>query len=422
MRGIDTRVRRGTFAVLTAAVSAVVSAVAAPAVAAEKGQHPFRYGTDVSSWYWERQLDEEVTPPVTLPPPAPPVSQRARLPSPQRPDTLPVGVFEAAHERMAAIKFDLSERGVTPGSTIKELVLRIEESTDKNEQPSVNVGVAKIQACVILDVLSGGENERFADRPQYSESDCVEGARETPPAPAAPLWTFDLKTLAGPWGEDPFANNGIMLLGILQGGGPTETWQVNLKIPARDDDGTEVNEYEQTQGRTTLTLDFVPGEDPTVPVGGSLDEGATGDISGGSGSIGGTFGGTPSTDLSGAGGPPVTPAAPDAPVAATPVAAVAPPEPRMPAFVWLLIPLGLMALSAVRSVVLEPAGGPRPGGAIEAIRLRNAQRRGGALRVPADPLLAAASALVALGRRGRAAGRAVGRWVTSTMRWIRRSR
>jgi hypothetical protein len=419
MSDIDRRVRRGLAALLTAAALAV--AVPGPAYAAEKGQHPFRYGTDVSSWYWQQQIDEEVTPPVPLPPPVPPVSQRARLPSPQRPDTLPVGVFEGVHERMAAIKFDLSERGVTPGSTIKELVLRIEESTDKNEQPSVNVGAAKIQACVILDVLSGGENERFADRPQYSESDCVEGARETPPAPAAPLWTFDLKTLAGPWGEDPFANNGIMLLGILQGGGPTETWQVNLKIPARDDDGTEVNEYEQTQGRATLTLDFVPGEDPTVPVGGSLDEGATGDVSGG-GSIGGTFGGTPSTDLSGAGGPPVTPAAPDAPVTATPVAAVAPPEPRMPAFVWLLIPLGLMALSAVRSVVLEPAGGPRPEGVIEAIRLRNAERRGGALRAPADPLLAAASALVALGRRGRAAGRALVQRVTSTTRWIRRSR
>jgi hypothetical protein len=420
MRGIDPRVRRGPAALLAAA--ALTVAVAGPASAAEKGQHPFRYGTDVSSWYWEKQLDEEVTPPVTLPPPVPPVSQRVRLPSPQRPDTLPVGVFEGVHERMAAIKFDLSERGVTPGSTINEIVLRIEESADKNEQPSVNVGAAKIQACVILDVLSGGENERFADRPAYSESDCVEGARESPPAPAAPLWTFDLKTLAEPWGQDPFANNGLMLLGILEGGGPSETWQVNLKIPARDDDGTEANEYEETKGRTTLTLDFVPGEDPAVPGGGSLDAGAPGGASGGSGSIGGTFGGAPSTDLSGAGGPPVTPAASDTPATATPVAAVAPPEPRMPAFVWLLIPLGLMALSAVRSVVLEPAGGPRPGGVIEAIRLRNAERRGGALRAPADPLLAAASALVALGRRGRAAGRGLGRRLASATRWIRRSR
>jgi hypothetical protein len=411
-------------ALVAAAVGAAVGAVAGPVAAAEEDQHPFRYGTDVSSWYWEQQIDQEVTPPVTLPPPVPPVSQRVRLPSPQRPDTLPVGVFEGAHERMAAIKFDLSERGVTLGSTIKELVLRIEESTDRNEQPSVNVAAAKIQACVILDVLSSGESERFEDRPQYSESDCVEGARETPPASAAPLWTFDLKTLAGPWGEDPFANNGVMLLGILQGGGLAETWQVNLKIPARDDDGTEANEYEETKGRTTLTLDFVPGEDPTVPsVDGSLDEAASGGVSGGSGSLGGTFGGgTPPTDLSGAGGPPVTPAASDAPAAAKPVAAVAPREPRMPAFVWLLIPLGLMALSAVRSVVLEPAGGARPGGPIEAIRLRNAERRGGALRAPADPLLAVASALVALGRRARGAGGALGRRVASATRWIGRPR
>jgi hypothetical protein len=409
---------------LAVLLAAAGMAVAQPGSgsAAEKGQHPFRYGTDLSSWYWDRQIDQEVTPPVALPPPIPPVSQRARLPSPQRPDTLPVGVFQGVHERMAALKFDLAERGVTPGSTIKKLVLRIEESTDKNEQPSVDAGAAKMQACVILDVLSGGENERFADRPQFSESECAEGARETPPAPAAPRWTFDLTKVADPWGEDPFANNGVMLLGVLQGGGAGETWQVNLKIPARDDDGTEVDEYEETKGRTTLSLDFVPGEDPLAAGSGSLDQGGSGSV--GSGSVG-SFGGTPSTDLSGSGagaGAPVSSDGSETPAPATPVAAVAPPEPRVPAYVWLLIPLGLLALSAVRSVVLEPAGGPRPGGAIEAIRQRNAERRGGALRAPADPLLAAASALVGLGRRAHDAGRALGRGLTSVTRWIRSDR
>jgi hypothetical protein len=316
---------------------------------------------------------------------------------------------------MAAIKFDLVERGVTPGSTIEDLVLGIEESADKNEQPSVNVGAAKIQACVILDVLSGGENERFADRPAYSESDCVEGARETPPAPAAPRWTFDLTTLSTPWAEDPFSNNGVMLLGILQDGGPSETWQVNLKIPARDDDGTEVDEYEETKGRATLTLEFVPGEEPALPE--SLDPGGSGGGSGGSGSLGGSFGGAPAIDLTGAGGPPVAPAPSAAPTPdATPVAAVGPPEPRLPSSVWLLIPLGLLALSAVRSVVLEPAGGPRPGGAIEAIRRRNAERRGGALRTQADPLLAVASAVVAMGGRARGAIRSLGRRLSGLTR------
>ena len=390
-------------------------AVPGEPASAAGGPQPFRYALDVSSWYWERQIDEEVTPPVPLPPPIPPVSQRARLPSPQRPDTLPVGVFEGVHERMAAIKFDLVERGVTPGSTIEDLVLGIEESADKNEQPSVNVGAAKIHACVILDVLSGGENERFADRPAYSESDCVEGARETPPAPAAPRWTFDLTTLSTPWAEDPFSNNGVMLLGILQGGGPSETWQVNLKIPARDDDGTEVDEYEETKGRATLTLDFVPGEEPALPE--SLDPGGSGGVSGGSGSLGGSFGGAPATDLTGAGGPPVAPAPLAAPTPdATPVAAVGPPEPRLPSSVWLLIPLGVLALSAVRSVVLEPAGGPRPGGAIEAIRRRNAERRGGALRTQADPLLAVASAVVAMGGRARGAIRSLGRRLSGLTR------
>src|SRR5687767_831615 len=115
MRSIDTRVRRALAVVVPAAGLALAVLGPAAAVPADGDRHPYRYGVDVSSWYWQRQMDQEVAPPVPLPAPAPPVSQRARLPSPQRPDTLPVGVFEGEHERMAAIKFDLTERGVTPG-------------------------------------------------------------------------------------------------------------------------------------------------------------------------------------------------------------------------------------------------------------------------------------------------------------------
>jgi hypothetical protein len=419
----DVRMRRG-LAVLAVAGMSLALAGPASAIPAESGEHPFEYGTDTSAWYWNRQIDQEATTPVTLPPPVPPASQRVRLPSPQRPDTLPVGVFEAQHERMSAIKFDLAERGVTTGSDITKLVLRIEESTDENEQPSYKPETAKVQACLIMDVLSPGENEQFDDRPQYSETDCAEGTREVPAAPAAPFWTFDLTEIGQPWGQDPYGNNGVMLLGVLQGGGASETWQVNLKIPSRDNAGTPNNEYEETRGRTTLTLQYVPG-DPlgTTPGSGGGGAGSAGTTGTSSGGI------VPSTDLTGAtGGLPAstsptstTPSPSPAPVTA-PVAQVAPPDPRVPSYVWLLIPLGLLGLSAVRSVVLEPVGGPRPDGAIAAIRRRNEERRGGPLRMTTDPLTRAAGALAGVGRSVRRGTLVAGRRVAAATRSLGRSR
>src|SRR5687767_7021748 len=110
----DVRVRRGLL-VLAAVIACL--AVAPPALAVEKTVH-FLPGTDISSWYWERQVDQEVTTPVTLPPPVPAASQRVRLPNPQRPDTLPVALSNGASERMSAVRFDLlaEDRGVVEGS------------------------------------------------------------------------------------------------------------------------------------------------------------------------------------------------------------------------------------------------------------------------------------------------------------------
>lgn len=410
------------------AVALVCLAPAGPARAAKQPQGAkeeqvrFQYGTDISSWYWSHQVNQEATTPVGLPPPVPPVSQRVVLPNPQRPDTLPVGVFEGQQDRMSAIKFDLVERGVTPGSKIQKLVLRIEESQDRNEYPSYRPDAAKIQACRIIDVLSPGENERFEDRPQHAESDCAEGKRETPQG-KPPAWTFDLTEVARPWGSDPFAeNNGVMLLGVLQNQGAQETWQVNLKIPARDNASTaEADEYQQTKDRVQVTLAFVPGEDPfgqgSGAGAGSLDGGGTtagsGTITGSSPSSFGSSAGTaPSTDLTGGGSPVVSPTEAPTPVAAQPVAQASP-EPRLPAVVWLLIPLGLLALSAVRSVVMEPAGGPRADGVIAAIRSRNAERRGGPLREVADPMARAMGVIrttvLTVGRGVRDAARGLGR-------------
>ncbi|MDQ4006088.1 MAG: hypothetical protein M3135_07325, partial [Actinomycetota bacterium] len=203
----------------------------------------------------------------------------------------------------------------------------------------------------------------------------------------ASTWTFDLGSIAEPWGKNPYENNGVILIPIDQNGGAQETWQVNLKVPIEDDPGTPANEAETSKNYAMLELEFVPGEPveleiadtggTTTSTGGTTGTGAT--------TTGGTTTGSPplgSTDLTGAsGGIPGTDTAPvTAPTVPTGITPTGDQEPRLPAYVWLAVPLGLLALSAVRSVVLEPAGGPRPDGVIAAIRRRNAERRGGAAR------------------------------------------
>jgi hypothetical protein len=397
----DVRIRRGLL--VLAAVSVCV-ALAGP-VHAKEEKITFLPGTDVSSWYWERQQDQEVTTPPGIPPPfptcvpapppvgttcnAPPVSSRARGPHPYRPDTLPVTHYQGTPERKAAIKFDLLERGVTEGSKIKELLLFIEESTDRNEPPQASPEKAKIQACRILQFISQGENEQFKDAPKHDDKDCVEGTREASTAGAPAVWTFDLTKMADAWGKNPFDNYGVMLVGT-----GTDTWEVHLKIPRKDNPNpnpTTVppppdqpgDDYELTKHRAFVKIDFIPGEPielevPDVPAAPAPSSSGTSTVPSSSGAVI-----PPSTDFTGTEDVPGTDTGPPAPAPTEQAGFLALPEtgPRMPAYVWLAIPLGLLALSAVRSVVLEPVGGPRPDGVIAAIRRRNAQRRGGSLAV-----------------------------------------
>jgi hypothetical protein len=180
----------------------------------------------------------------------------------------------------------------------------------------------------------------------------------------------------------------VILLPVDQNGGTQETWQVNLKVPTEDDPGTPANEAETSKNYAMLELEFVPGKPLKLEIADTGDTTTTGATTGTGGTTVGGTSGTPSlgsTDLTGASGgipgtgtgtTPVT--APPVPAGLTPASDA---EPRLPAYVWLAVPLGLLALSAVRSVVLEPAGGPRPDGVIAAIRRRNAERRGAARQV-----------------------------------------
>jgi hypothetical protein len=392
-------------------LAAVVFALAPAAGAAEKAkkvEFTFEYGKERRSWYWEKQVDEEVTTPpgVNPPPGAPALSQRVRLRNPQRPDTLAVAVLDGDHERIAALYIDLITRNVTPNSQIKEFEFFIEESQDRHEQPSFRPEQARIEACKSdTYVPDSDEPEKWENRPKYGsgKTECVEGTREAPQGSAA-FWHFDITKIAQEWGRDPFSNQGLVLVGIIEQGSQ-ETWQVNLKVPARDAANTPDNEYESSKNRLQVNLEFVPGdpiittppptdpgEDPTDTTG-PTDTGGTETTFTPSTSF--TSGDSPSTTTSpttpttGGGGGGGIDTGSDSPTAAPPVpVAQTEPAPRLPGYVWALVPLGLIALAMVRAVVVEPTGGMRPDGVIAAIRRRNLERRGGPLRESSGPLLA----------------------------------
>lgn len=391
--------KRGMRALVVLA-AAVVLLPAAPAHAATK-KILFTDGTDRTSWFWNKQVDEEVG--------GGPISQRLRVRNPQNRDTLPVSVERKELERISAIWFDLAGRGVTAGSTITKAVLTIAEVSDPNEQPAYNTNGKGIQACPIDEFWPQGDPpEKWETAPKYDESACVKGKRNATSKP--PAWSFNLTGIAGAWGEDPFgSNNGVMLQGIVPADAPPiESWQINLKIPNRDVPATPEKENKTTRDRAVLTLAFTPGAPtllapppppPPPPVPPDF---------GGAGAI-------PSSDFgSESGGGDQGTAPGDETVQAKPVAQVQPP--RAPWYVWMLIPLGLLMWAAVRPLVLEPARGMRPDGPVAAIRKLNAQRRGRPLEGPVDPLLGTLHALQGAGRRIAAAaggarrglGRAVG--------------
>jgi hypothetical protein len=428
VRKPDLLLARRALSVLAAATVALT--LAPPAHAAEKETVLFAYGSDRRAWWWEKQQDEEVTVPV---PPGSPIepSQRVRLPSPQRNDTLPVGVIQGDHERMSALFFDLFSRGVTEGSTINTFSLSIEESQDKNEQPSVDPAKAEIQACRVDEFWADSDgNEEWDTRPKFSEKDCVDGKRDT--KGDVPTWSFDLKPIAEAWGKDPNQNYGVMLQGNLKNANQQTTWQVNLKIPSRDNANTPDDEYKQTQKRLVVNLTFVPG-DPQVATGEGFDSGSS-TFTGSTGSSfsGSTsFGPSSSTGFGTAGTSPVISSdsgestdestTEEAAPGTAPVGSLEPPSgPRLPPYVWALIPIGLLALAAVRSVVLEPVGGARPDGVIAAIRRRNFERRGAPLRELSDPLtrfMTASRRAVDSARRGL---RGAGRGISSVTRRVRK--
>jgi Bacterial pre-peptidase C-terminal domain len=352
----------------------------------------FTYGTDRKDWYWSKQVDQGIQG----------TGARLSLPNPQANDTLPVSVDQGAPDKVSAIYFGLLDRGLQPGSSIVEFKLRVQEGdtpssnvTSNQDQPEYNVQGHQVEACRATEFWpDGGGAELWSGLPKFAKTACVAG--KSSGKPGAMFWTFDLTQMAQPWGRNPNSNFGVVLYPVIpKSPGPQDQeWQINLKIPARDNPSTPNNEYNDTKKRVVATIAFsspgtgIPTTTPTTSTGGGApsSSGGGGTFTGGGGFGGGAPGSsTTTTTTTTTGGSPGTTTG-----TSTPVAAI--PPPHVPGIIWLLVPIGLLGIWAIRQVVLEPIGETRPGGAIAAIRRRNAAARGMPVEESGDMLTQAKEA------------------------------
>ena len=360
----------------------------APAVAdeADDGELYFQYGVDNVSWYWSHQIDQEFE--------LGDLHQPIQWPNPQAESTMPVAVQVGDPVKVAALRFDLVERGVPEGASINEFILTVSEGDDDDDMRNINLTDPQIQACAAVDAWTTGEAEMWDVRPP-TEDDCVEGERTDPEDEdtdeaeedeaefeafeefeefegAMPQWTFDLSEIASDWGEDPFENHGIVFMPVEEELSVLDNWQANLKLPLREDSDTDDDEYELTQGRLQADIDFdAPPEEDAADESdaGSPPSGDAGGSGGGGGDSAGSDSGSEESEEA-------------SEEDTEPAAAAEPFEPAMPWYVWLLIPLALVAAIFVNSAMGSPAGAANNGGVIDRIRSHNAAKRGWTLPTP----------------------------------------
>ncbi|MFB9661756.1 hypothetical protein ACFQS3_03440 [Glycomyces mayteni] len=382
-----------------AALAAALLAWPAPAAAQDDAggeDLKFDYGADAVSWYWTRQIDQTLE--------LGPLAQQVELPNPQAATTMPVAVELGENTKVSSLSFNLAERGVPEGSEVTAFTLTVAEGNDAGDSPTFNPLAKLIQACPITEAWSTGEAEMWDVQPPVGDG-CVEGVREEPDPDAVaeaeallaaaqeaaenggespevvevplPTWTFDLTAMAKDWGQDPFANYGVMFMPVMDDATPIDTWQVNLKLPLRDDTETPVDEYEATAYRLGAAFSYIPGtpEDDGAADPGTDGSGATGG-GGSSGGGGGSGGG-------GSEGADESPTAEATSAEEMAPAAYEPFEPVAPWYVWTLIPAGLVAAYLLYAVMGASGAAAGGSGAIDRIRAHNLDRRGWALPVPA---------------------------------------
>lgn len=346
-----------------------------PAQGSEELQ--FDYAVDGVSWYWSRQIDETLE--------LGEVVQPLELPNPQSTTTMPVAVEFGEASKVAALQFNLAERGVPEGSRITEFTLTVSEGDDAGDTPGFNPLQHLIQACPITEAWSSGEAEMWDVQPPVGEQ-CVQGERSEPdPEEIAaaedaedievplPEWTFDLSEIAADWAVDHFENYGVMFMPVMDDATPVDIWQVNLKLPLRDNTETPVDEYEASIDRLTGSFSYTPPE-AEPPADDAADSG------GGTGSTGGSTGGSGG---GGGGGSDGGDTAAEETTEEVEPAAFEPVEPRMPWYVWTLIPAGLAGTLILHRMMGGAPAAAAGGGAIDRIRSHNLSERGWALPVPA---------------------------------------
>ncbi len=408
-----------TCVALALAATGLVVLAAGPGRADDSGQDPasFAYGKDQTNWYWKEQQTQNLA------------GQQLGLPSPQASDTLPVAVAGGQPDKLSALQLDLDFRGYQPGAAITSLVVTLAEGTaqnDKNHPPDLqqefNQDGKAVQACMITASWKGGQAGAWSEQPGYDGSTCADGQYDK----QASTWTFDLTSIAQQWGSGA-ENDGVMLVPVAaesgsgSGGVQDMSWQVNLKIPAQDDASTSgTNEYDETKSQFTLDFQFGAGEPtdqatppPTVGGGSSVYTGTTGSGGGGISGPSSTTSTTTTTTRgsAGNGGRDQTLAAKAPPVGSVP---------KLPWYAWVLFPAVLIALGSVRAVIVEPAAGPRPDGAIAAIRARNQQVRGaGGEPAAAERVRPIPPVPPSLGQLARAGLARAAAWGSESLRRIR---
>ncbi len=307
----------------------------------------FTYGPDQANWYWRDQRERKTNGPGGR-------SLAVRLASPQSSETFPVAIRGGKQYKSAALGFDLGSRGLAPGGRITSFTLTVDEqsrraATRAHEDPPAHASGESIEACRIVERWGPGEAELWSLRPAVDRSSCAVGVR------ADSAWAFDLTALAQRWAADPSATLGVLLTGKVDRPGPA-TWQVNLKIPARDDPATPRNEYAATADRVQVELLVLGGAEPPAiapgglpsagPAGTSGPPPGSGEPAGGPAAVGASGGAAsgPGSGSQSAAGPAAPPAG-----AATrqPVATV----PSLPWYVWVLMPFVLLAVVTSRAAI-----------------------------------------------------------------------
>jgi hypothetical protein len=420
----------------TLLVSLVLAALLAPAAALAAVDEP---AVASVAWYWKDATSDTVQTPVgdvqystnnPFCPQAP--GSLGAIQQTCAPDRIPLWIREGDYQEpymLSAVLFDLSM--VAPGSEVSKFTVTFleDEATCNPDQQDpqqtscrstdpINVEDHQLQACILNEIIGGGEARPYKEVPRHTCTDAdpiaerkeIKNDAEKDPEDPDPdhTWTFDLTSYAQTWAEKFSVSTGIVIYGVKPKGADeadsSENWRVVLAGP------------QERKGVQTKIV-FTPGEDAVDPfafdTGGGAPPSGTGDVGFATSTGPGSFGGTTPVTPSGGGGTDPVEAGEEPPELAGQQAADIQ---EMPGYVWLAVLAGLIGFSLVRSVVLESAAGIRPDGALAQIRRLNASRRGAEL-APETP-----AALTVAGTALSGVGGAVGGALRKLTSLVRRSR